>query len=1413
QPTTFGDFASTITWKYAEELETSQFKVSLTNKATGEVAYITDTAGLDFVREYDNSVSRAVYTINLKGLNLNTNTVIGADPTRNLPAGEYLLGVQVLGDGAYKTDSAINYDATTYVNKFGVRAVTTQDSFAVAPECFFNESEVINNDIVITDSTRASYLSEYETKYGFNNKYLVITQAGFEATKATQFKILVNGKDAGVIDNTATTLDFNGIVSSNKLKLKDTDWQIGANTITLMPWGNENYFFYVDTTQSVPTPVTLSESVAKLQTEFDTNLYYRYNAPATPVTVDLTFSDKPVNHNITGVNIMFGQADASAKYAVTVHYLDHYDNNAQKVYGTFNDLNVDFDNNKSLGIAMYDLISTMGPHTIWFEVQRTAGGEANEQYYLDSFKANTQANKFVFTTVVQQFSSLEIAGQTTSIVQAINSTTEDTSICAQHSNGFLSWTLPTHPYSVQIKYSVSMLDKDRNFEKVYTDTLSLTINEDSDTIDYVWLENTGLFTIYNNLVYFDMREYFLDTTRVGASAGMYYLAGNYFFLISAQALDKVGTAVPTKIFSPDTFGANNNYMMFTYENIRYPFEPSNVVVDANGVLTWNYEGDTLYPTDPQRFKIIIETYKEDGTKYEEDIILDGDVTKQADISSYLVAGGKERNNVYVYRVAPNDTYRDSVSVKATFADDYPNTLSMPDFIVDWSDAREVYLRLPSGIPAKTYREVTDNGKTINFNLSIMRITSGKDLVQPTDTFDSILANTSGITFVTQNLGSIEYDTSTEYKMNIYDRLQNLDATNWLDGEALIAGLFILKVELSTDHIYYTSNIKNIQRGVKDIWKVYDTPTLTGEYLTLKNKNQEAQPVNSNDRNWANAAQKDAILTFVVGTIADDNGTLYLPENVTVTMKLYNGIDYDLDRIYSITYALPTLNDLGTNAEAVLGDVTISRYFDNGAERHEYKYVTINLHKFFDLTSSEVYAGPYAGVYHMIWKVDGDSIGDSSVTQTFEKEICHYTVIPTPILDYRLGYTSTGSLYTYVLNWGFIPNQYTYMINDSADYNLNIFAFEKRANGTYACDEEYNSLTDEQKIFFLQDRANLSFEIEKNLLDFATIYTIDGRRCYVNYATNSGLELIPNKEYKFFMYLSKKSSSTDPNAIYYLDSETSKGQEYLYKQVSTNHINSIAGESASGIVPVENETNYNDGMYYTFSSKQDSNNYNNAFELFVYDTQDPRAGTDNTWMIDQEINGTYLAHYIISTKDNANANSKTQDLFIVEGYQDRVIGSGTYGKKVGILSGSQITLDLFTLQDLLADKTLKPITYYCKIKTWIDNNLVNANAPLDDNGDLEDAVIYGEKWIKQNITTDPQLVQNYVDTLASKVISVPFLDLNSYNPSTYFSFQHKIKFATPNISKIEIVNETGYDDVSGVCEVTYSNSSTGVTTGF
>lgn len=240
------------------------------------------------------------------------------------------------------------------------------------------------------------------------------------------------------------------------------------------------------------------------------------------------------------------------------------------------------------------------------------------------------------------------------------------------------------------------------------------------------------------------RFFWNDAAALGESVRdgtKFYLAGKYFYSITAAALDKNGDVATNRIFDPvnKTFGLKT----YEYKNVAYPVAPENVLVDENGLLTWTY--DTLkdiYSTDEDMFVVEIHTKKADGTANEVISLEPMAMPKEGvDISGYLVAGGAKQNEVYVYRESPTEYYQNSEKVLADMSQ-LPAQELMPEFGAEWSTKRELDITISQNDKLEqVVAELLANGATAEFEISLMRVDASIiGSLDENDTFDTINLN-------------------------------------------------------------------------------------------------------------------------------------------------------------------------------------------------------------------------------------------------------------------------------------------------------------------------------------------------------------------------------------------------------------------------------------------------------------------------------------------------------------------------------------------------------------------------------------------------------------------------------------------------------------------------------------------------
>lgn len=1365
-----GKFVTTVIWYYS--IENTTFNVYLTD-SNGTVTTIAEKLGVNDKFKKEISSEKYKYTFSFFDGTED-------DPTRNLPAGEYVLSVVVCGYDDYHTNSP--KANTSYTNKFNLTKIENAENFfTVVPDCYATGSDDL-----------ASYKSE--SQYGFNTKFFVMKDT--ISSKATHFKVYVFDTTsntyvfAGKLENKVTGTSFDSISTTNN-KILLSNIVAGKNKIKIIPYGDENYYYYVKGNSIY----TLSEKEDELASEFTVNLSLMEEKPnLNDLSIDVTYSDSPTNTNITEIALVFRNAKVGSTYRITPYYASSYDTSLVDVECESFDVTLtesDFSNGIFLGIKVFDKIRHYGPHTYYFTVQTLSRGA----YYKDSDIARTTKEVALKTRLVEFLAyDKNVDSAQFSLVTEITNKNETETL----KNGMLTWTLPVHAYSIAVKYTVRLQDKNQSttimqdsiHNKDYSAYLIITVDKNNN-ISYAIEQSADYFFIDNGVIAFDMRSFFDDTSRIkdksGNTTGAYYLAGTYDYSITAEALGTNKEVVNDFIFSPqDSYEAE-----YTYRDIPYPNTPTDVKLSSAGELTWEFS-DNIYGYDTAgHFGIVIRNYSEGITpstkqSYTEKVIVVNNENNY-NIAEYLVAGGKARNEVFIYTIAPNDYYLNSEYVTVG-CDNLSSTSNLPEVFVTWDNQREVTIETTE-MNNKVAEDLKE--EDIYFEISLIKLTNNTDFEKDLD-YDTIKNNNilySEISWSKANGNEISYTRNQEITYNLLNEIKYLadndkaDASIWIsNGDSLASGYYYMRVTLKTSSIYYADSVCDIKREILPVWRsATSNATIEGEHLTTKLSTEEPNPQNRNDHEWGEASQKDAYLTFYVNTTQKKNDkneiVYYIPKTITVTAKLVKKVGYG--EPIELTYEMPVFSEFVGNVYES-EDIRVERFNSNVQA-----IITINLHQLFDKNTE-------AGVYQISWVLNGDEVGDVSDEYVLKQQVCHYVVLPTPILDYRLDYTTSGNA---VINWVLTPNKDTLTINETCEYKVNIFAFEE-TNGTFDCDTDYAKLTDKEKAEFLYS-SNQSYFItnatkqikDSDYANDANDYNIE-RKCYI-IRSNGSLNLTPNKNYKIFMYLSPTGAidtDKDPNSVYYLNSDTSVGVTYMYKAISGVHRGSqITPKDGEDLV--ENE-DIAEKVYYTITSTA-PDSYNNTFEFWIYDTTTQDAVTYD-WMKTQESNNTCLAHWIVGTK----GNSSSGPLYILKDYSDGTPNTGTLDetRDIGYLSQTTISINSFVLNELLGDKVLVPTTYYCKIKSWIDNNTVNSNAPLED-GRYTGVEIYSREWIIEHIPyvkdkdgeINDDLVTKLYEKLQDKTISVNYLDINKLNGCTYFTFTHKIKYATPTINSIEIYN--------------------------
>ena len=1347
--TTPSTFQSVITWDYvwdegADDSRTDLFQVVLKN-STSSYQITSDSLRPTFDSLTATGANR--YILNLDGTDAN-------DPTRTIPAGDYTLAITVLKDGLYNQSHTMTAD---YTNKIALHALTTeqiQTAFTIAPDCFVDESAILADGTY--EAGRSQNLIDYESHFGFNKKYLIITNDTY--TKAPYYYVYLNGTFIGKILNEAYTAEQVFDLSTNKNTLIDLSnySKTELNNITLMPYGDPAYYYYigVDDEGTIGVFDTDTEKAQEmLKTTTKVKLLTRFNA-TTSVNIQLTTTDRT---NVVDIVAQF-KGQVGSKYEITIKYYDYYNNDEIVNQNSFNITIAEdgLDADGYYNLSIFDRLTAIGPIEFWIEVREIITDKTKD-YYLNSF-AKTSVHQ-EFTTILNGFSD-----ETVTAITAINA--EEYGL----ENGDLTWKLPTHPYSIKVDYTVTMgYQNPTNAElgipdKSFTATLTLNVTKDSSgNLVYTYeLEdyfNNYYFTLdtANNRIVFNMKAYFADESRDN-----YYLAGVYFYILSAQTYDqnKIATA---RIQAPSSYGTADDMKKYIFQNVTYTNNPYNVLVDAEGNLYWNYDTERdleLSITTSAEFGIIIIV---DGVEVFRSNTDDAIVSNTINIANFIVAGGALRNEVYVFRFAPNDFYINGVPIKADLSQ-VPTSTNLPSFNLTWGANSNNKIELNNQISENIYNDVYNNGDKIIAKAELIKLTAGASTVANdtnTYTFDTV-QELDYVEFDYVHLGNFEYEKGTPFytsltsnnyfEFSVYELLFALDENHpWINtvDAVVLPGLYYLKVTLDTkeENTYYNATSAQVQKVVAGLWRTYEN-TLTGPYLTTQDVDNNINTTDEfNKFAWSNAQTKNVNLNLRVNTLPDLNDELHLPESITITVTNRDNDELTETKIFT----LPTYKDLQNKETFTNGEVTISRYYptEGGNADNKFINVSINLHEFFDQNL-------IAGAYTIGWNISSDEYGTNPLNNEltlYEEYLCHYTTLPTPVLDYRLSYNQDG---TYTINWSLAPSNLTYeLVEQIGNYNVSIFAF-KQNNGTYT--DNYEELSENEKLTFLQDVTNFDTSTGNVcLLNYATS-GMRGTYAYDSSLTNN-LTLQENNTYKLFVYLSANSQLNE----FYLNSYTSAPVEYNYKKIS-GYFQEVNANY--------DKEQYNQG--FTLNATM-ANTYNNAFEIYIYNTQDPEAGTNSNWTQNQKENKTYISHNIIGTQNNA----QTGDLYVFTEINGLNI---TYGAKVGTLTNGVIQLNNDALSFLIpAEWQDIPVTYYAEIKNWINNYEVNRDATQAEQN------IYSQAWLEEKLgITDTTELGKYMANITSEdIIKLSPLDLNSLNPSVFFYYQHKIRIDAPQITKIEV----------------------------
>ena len=157
-------------------------------------------------------------------------------------------------------------------------------------------------------------------------------------------------------------------------------------------------------------------------------------------------------------------------------------------------------------------------------------------------------------------------------------------------------------------------------------------------------------------------------------------------------------------------------MPYTYKDIPYPFTPIDVQLNSSGVLSWDFK-DIIYDNseyiNTENFTIVVHNWNDSHTEYNE-FTREIEGNFSADISDLLIAGGHNRNDVYIYTNSPTEYYLDSNWVEVDTRNLQSST-NLPDLSLTWDDHREVEISLNTDISQAIYQDIVNN-KLVDIDL-------------------------------------------------------------------------------------------------------------------------------------------------------------------------------------------------------------------------------------------------------------------------------------------------------------------------------------------------------------------------------------------------------------------------------------------------------------------------------------------------------------------------------------------------------------------------------------------------------------------------------------------------------------------------------------------------------------------------
>ena len=540
------------------------------------------------------------------------------DMLSTLPAGIYYASVMICGYDLY--NDSPRSDAIQISNKF-VLTQPKANSYTILPDAWVEYDEVSHTVSVSEDNLEA--YNNYINYYGFNTKYLILTQ---KVDVAESLIVKVNGSIVSQIFPNEVAWD-----TSSDIRLLGTQYKLnisgfvtaGENVIELQATGNSLY--YEDREQNVENSTLIETKV----------LYRKLDTPSINAVIP-TYSDLEKT-NVNGINFTFRNGTTLGEQFGIRLYKENGSSyvlcNEEWYILTLSAAN--FSGSNFVYNDMLDFVSQYGPGKYFFQVYHIA----NQAYYISSDIANAGTERIGIFDYKYRIVDFVVTDE----------------------GGILEWQLSDPNFDIDITYYVNMQSMlgDYRYENIYSATVKYTIVDGK--LQYAFDgEHTGFdLDTENGTITFDMRIYFED--NVLRSVG-YYLAGEYYFELNASP--KV----------PDTYttAATPYTQNYTYI-IAYPGVFTDVVVGSDYNLTWNFTDDYRLGMFEGYFEISVNGYTGFSGQY-----IPGEYI--VNILSRLTV----QDNVVMIRArAPtgNQYYLDGEWVEADLSA-LPSTFTLPQFIED-----------------------------------------------------------------------------------------------------------------------------------------------------------------------------------------------------------------------------------------------------------------------------------------------------------------------------------------------------------------------------------------------------------------------------------------------------------------------------------------------------------------------------------------------------------------------------------------------------------------------------------------------------------------------------------------------------------------------------------------------------------